>query len=265
MSIQNNGIRVKSGNRLEVVQDSFSTREYHQYTCTYVPWYYVENCVQAAVLCFRSVLDGNFLLRIAQDRFGSVAAAALPLPTAEMADERGGGGGARGGPEGAEAALRLESDDGTEEITTAVEQRFLEWLAANGATLPKIQWPARDTVSSVRGAVALADIAGGEKDMMCIPTALVMSPASAQASPTIGHVFVDGEAFKHAGGYGKFETTVFLMHEKVKGASSFWHPYIASLPEPRTVADWNAAELAQLQHSSFLEELPDQERIVTQK
>ena len=154
------------------------------------------------------------------------------------------------------SALRLHADDGTEQINTESEQMFLDWLEENGATFPKIEWPTRNTVGAVRGTVAKEDIAGGEK-MLCVPLKLVMSPASASQSPTIGHVFRNPEAFRHLGGYGKYETSVFLMHERIKGEKSFWHPYIQALPEPRTVADWTQPELNELQHNTFCDQLPE--------
>lgn len=42
-----------------------------------------------------------------------------------------------------------------------------QWLISNGATFPKIQWPARTTVGGVRGTVALADIEVRARQFRC--------------------------------------------------------------------------------------------------
>lgn len=38
------------------------------------------------------------------------------------------------------------------------------------------------------------------------------------------------------------------MHERIAGPDSFWYPYLKILPYPGSIADWNAAELAELQN-----------------
>ena len=160
--------------------------------------------------------------------------------------------------------IASRADDGTESITTADEQRFLDWLRANGAVFPKIQWPARTTVANVRGTVALDDIAGGEK-MLCIPSKLIMSPVTARNAKDIGHVFCSPESFKKFRSDGTYETVVFLMHEKLLGERSFWYPYIATLPEPRTAGDWTAQEIAELQNSMFAEDVAEYQQVVESK
>lgn len=87
-----------------------------------------------------------------------------------------------------------------------------QWLKDNGASHPKIVWPAYTTVGGVRGAVALDDIevcalsasltaahthtrspsdyrAQTDEKMLCIPTKLMISPPQCLASPEIAHVY----------------------------------------------------------------------------
>ena len=64
----------------------------------------------------------------------------------------------------------------------------MKWLLDNGATFPKIKWPARTTVDGVRGTIALADIEPNEK-MLHVPMKLMMCPPTCKASEKIGHVF----------------------------------------------------------------------------
>jgi len=44
---------------------------------------------------------------------------------------------------------------------------------------------------------------------------------------------------------------VFVMHERGKGANSFWWPFLRSLPAPSTTLDWTDEELSLLQHDSL--------------
>ena len=47
---------------------------------------------------------------------------------------------------------------GSRKVRELLGFRVAQWLLANGATFPKIQWPARSTIGGVRGTVALEDI-----------------------------------------------------------------------------------------------------------
>jgi hypothetical protein len=137
------------------------------------------------------------------------------------------------------------SGDGTEGCTTADEDAFSAWLAENGATYPKIEWPTRETVGGVRGTTARADIASNEKDMLRIPLKLMMAPPTTEASAEFGEVM---RAYHIVPRGSMLALTVFLLLEKVlKRESSFWWPYVRMLPHPGTTLDWNAAELVELQ------------------
>lgn len=128
------------------------------------------------------------------------------------------------------------------------EAKYLAWLRDNGATFPKIKYPAFNTVGAVRGTVAVADIAPEEK-MLCIPSKLLISPPNALKT-TIAHVFKDPRSFPRRS-FGAEEITVMLMHEKLLGKASFYHPYIDVLPNPGTVEKWSAKDLAEFQDSRF--------------
>lgn len=139
---------------------------------------------------------------------------------------------------------------------TSSEQIFLKWLLENGASFPKVQWPSISTVGGIRGAVASENICGGDTSMICIPLKLIISPVSARKSKTLGFAFKNQAIYDDLGGYGKYETTLFLMHETLKGCGSFWYPYIQSLPEPSSVTNWNAEEVRELQNPLFTEDFP---------
>jgi len=140
---------------------------------------------------------------------------------------------------------KVQLDDGTEGIGETAEDRFVKWLTDNGAKFPKIQWPARNTVGGVRGTVALDDIATDEH-MLEIPTALMLSPPRARASPEIGHVFEENPAL-FAGDDDRV-LAAYMVFERLRGADSFWAPYFDVLPMPGSIADWSVDELKELQH-----------------
>jgi hypothetical protein len=105
-------------------------------------------------------------------------------------------------------------EDGTEEVTAEQEAAFAavrgagvacrlaghrdaashcllcQWLAENGATFPKIQWPSRTTVGGVRGTTALEDIETNEH-MLCIPVRLMITPPFCRTRSDLRDVFAE--------------------------------------------------------------------------
>jgi hypothetical protein len=121
--------------------------------------------------------------------------------------------------------------------------RFLTWLRAHGARCDKIEWPSYATGSQIRGAVALDDINSNE-DMVSIPEPLLLTPDVALKDPDIGKVFEDNlENFTD-----EDMLLILLMHERGKGETSFFYPYLATLPRlPDTLLNWNEEGLSWLQ------------------
>jgi hypothetical protein len=78
--------------------------------------------------------------------------------------------------------------------------------------------------------------------MLVIPEKLMMSPVTAERSE-IGYIFRDNpEVFR-----GDDMLAVFIMYERAKRERSFFWPYLAILPEPDNIGDWNDQELDELQ------------------
>jgi len=120
---------------------------------------------------------------------------------------------------------------------------FKKWLLDNGAKFPKIDWPRSDTVSGIRGAIALDDITTNEY-MLEIPIHLMMSPPQILQG--------DGELSRalHSSSellVGDLLLTIYIMHECVKGKDSFYYPYLAILPIPLCTSEWSDEELHLLQ------------------
>ncbi len=118
----------------------------------------------------------------------------------------------------------------------------MAWLQEHGARFKKIEWPSYATESGVRGAVALADI-DMDEDMVSIPEHLMLTPLVALEDPEIGHVFEEN--------LGQFADEdiliVLLMHERAKGAASFFFPYLDILPQSDGLMEWDDEALALLQ------------------
>ena len=140
-----------------------------------------------------------------------------------------------------------DADDGTEDVDDSATDEFLKWLSDNGAKHPKVQWPSRSTVQGVRGATALADIESDEH-MIEVPAALLMSPVTCMNSEEIGHVYRDNPAL-----FRRDDTAIalLLMHERHRGAASFFAPFLRMLCHPCTASDWSDEELAQLHDPSL--------------
>mmetsp|Transcript_34752 Transcript_34752/g.55712 ORF Transcript_34752/g.55712 Transcript_34752/m.55712 type:complete len:543 (+) Transcript_34752:854-2482(+) len=145
----------------------------------------------------------------------------------------------------------VDCDDGTECIGPAEEQAFLKWLHKHGAKIDKIEWPSRKTVSGVRGAVAKQDIKTGEPCFE-IPMELVICPHVCYDCPELSKVYRLNHNF-----FSRDDDLVialFLMHEKLKGVKSFWHPYISILPRPGGIGDWEPEEQLLLQDRQIVGE-----------
>ena len=149
---------------------------------------------------------------------------------------------------------RHMSDDGTGGDRTEQDRKdeaFAKWFHDNGGSYPKINWPSRDTVGSVRGTIALEDIATNEP-MLFVPQNIMISPPVCHAHPELGPVFAKHKAF-----FARDDDTmlaVFVMYERARGVESFWHPYLDMLPWPGSVADWTHEELEELQDLSLLQD-----------
>jgi hypothetical protein len=139
------------------------------------------------------------------------------------------------------------------------EEGLVGWLEANGVYMsPKSTWgraghPLRvesDTVDdfepSGRGLIARRPISQNEP-LLEIPTKLVMTKARAQE--IFGRRVIPDEMGEY------IALALLLVHERAKGADSFFAPYIDVLPDIDEVGPsyaWQEDELALLQGSGAL-------------
>ena len=141
------------------------------------------------------------------------------------------------------------SDDGTERVQKDVDDMFLKWLKDNGARFPKVLWPSRDTVGGVRGAIAIETIETNEP-IMYIPHKLLISPPVARSSPEIGHIFIENQSFFR--GDDDLLLSTYIMYEESRGKDSFWYPFLAMLPRPGSISDWNEEEMKEVQDDHLI-------------
>ncbi len=128
--------------------------------------------------------------------------------------------------------------------------QFVVWLKDNGAKFTNIDWPSENTTSGVRGAVAVNDIKTNEP-MIEIPIHLMMSPPIIFRDPEVGNKLQCSMDLLH----GDLLLSVYIMHERRKGESSFYFPYLRILPKPGNVSEWGTDELHDLQVSYTLFQL----------
>lgn len=117
-----------------------------------------------------------------------------------------------------------------------------QWLEANGAVFPKLQWPATSAGGRGRGVVACSPIAALEP-MLEIPAALVISEQRCWQDPQLRSAF---EANRDVFARDDPVLALFLVRELLQGDASFFAPYLAILPFPESVQDWSDDELAAL-------------------
>ena len=123
---------------------------------------------------------------------------------------------------------------------------FMTWLRENGAQFPKILFPSTNTVSGIRGAIAIETIETDEV-MMEIPFKLLMCEIHALRDPIIGELLARNNHIIQ----GDTLLAVYIMYEFLKGSNSFYWPVLDILPPPGTISDWELGELDELQVCIF--------------
>jgi hypothetical protein len=98
--------------------------------------------------------------------------------------------------------------------------------------------------SGVLGVQAKSDI-GPNKVFVFVPYALCLNQYKARTSE-ISHIFTS-EFFKAQPRSKDYVIYLYVMHEKIKGEKSFWHPYFSTLSGITNLVDWTEEELDELQ------------------
>jgi hypothetical protein len=125
--------------------------------------------------------------------------------------------------------------------------RFLKWLTDNGARFPKLLFPSTDTISGMRGTVAVEAVETDEV-MLEIPSQLMMSEVNALSDHVIGTCLARNSDLIS----GDSLLAIYIMKEYLLGENSFYWPYLAILPPPGTLAEWSHGQLEELQDDLIL-------------
>ena len=134
-------------------------------------------------------------------------------------------------------------------VTTQLQQLskytlFLDWAHEGGIVHPSLQFPAAFGPSGLNGIRALHPISSS-KAILFVPYRLCLGVQA--ANKALFHVF---SAFPDVYSDDKYRNEhrlyVFIMCEKLKGAKSFYFPYLNLLDDPVILSDWTDTELAAL-------------------
>ncbi|KAF0751982.1 hypothetical protein AaE_006198 [Aphanomyces astaci] len=127
------------------------------------------------------------------------------------------------------------------------EKRFMAWLHEHGADVGALR--ISSDVSGSRGVVATREIAENEVTMT-IPSSLFISEPAAKADSTLGPIFAT-----HVDLFTRDDPllSTFLTYHIFLQEASFFHPYLAILPQPESILNWSMEALGQLQHPKLVD------------
>ena len=133
-----------------------------------------------------------------------------------------------------------------EEDEELLHANFVQWLVANGAKFPKLQWPSYNTMNSspVRGVIATDNIISNEI-MLEIPCKLLMCEPNFHHDPLIGQLITENIEILP----GDLSLCIFIMNELTKKEFSFYYPYLRILPKGsnNSILEWTREELDMFQ------------------
>lgn len=127
-------------------------------------------------------------------------------------------------------------------------KELLAWAQAEGAQFPKLAYPVLFPPGYI-GSQATADVLPNEA-IVTIPRRLLFIATLADETP-FGHLMSEHPELFDPGEHSwseDFRLIALLLYELKKGAASFWHPFLESLPrDVDTLMKWSPAELEELQ------------------
>ncbi|KAF9929839.1 hypothetical protein FBU30_001152 [Linnemannia zychae] len=131
-----------------------------------------------------------------------------------------------------------------------VNTTFLEWLAANGATVSKsIALQDYSADGAGRGVVAVADI-NKDEELFSIPRPLLLSPETSELTKKLDLTSLEGWN----------PLMICMIYEYGRGAESKWKPYFDILPmEFDTPMFWSAEELKELAGTGIIDKIGREE------
>lgn len=139
--------------------------------------------------------------------------------------------------------------------------RFVNWLGANGALFPRVEFPVAFGPDGLVGCLAKEDISANSS-FLYIPERLCIGITRAEESE-IADIYLQ-HPYLFSGHFESdaYRLYVFLMYEKLKASDSFYHPYFQVIQDSALLCDWSEEELSELQDPTLaLEAKEDRTRI----
>jgi hypothetical protein len=135
--------------------------------------------------------------------------------------------------------------------------RFLNWLGANGAVFPRVEFPVAFGPEGLVGALAKEDI-GASSAFMYIPERLCISVTRAEESEVADMFIQHPYLFSGHSDSDSYRLYVFLAYERLKQGDSFYHPYFQVIQDTALLSDWNEEELRELQDPTLILEAKEE-------
>ena len=135
------------------------------------------------------------------------------------------------------------------EPTPSAEAALVEWAVSHGARIGKLNLFSYE--AGLRGVTALEDITSANSVLLTLPTSLLVTPSGCAEDGELGAVFRNENDLFGRGANDDAVLAVFLAHQRLSGAASFWAPYCAALGDVDALPDWTPGELAGLQDAAL--------------
>ena len=131
--------------------------------------------------------------------------------------------------------------------------RFLNWLSANGARFPRVEFPVAFGSQGLVGALAKEDIPKNT-GFLYIPERLCISPRQADESEITDLFIRNPYLFSGHSDSDSYRLYVYLIYERLKLGDSFYHPYFQVIQDTSLLCDWTEEELSDLQDPNLVHE-----------
>ena len=128
----------------------------------------------------------------------------------------------------------------------AKAERFRAWCEANGARMPKLEYPAVFAGGLV-GVRVKEDIEHNEA-FLSVPMKMQITVDKARETPELRPVFLAHPDMFDAEENDDFEHHIleaFILFEMQKGPLSFWHPYFEVFPKITNFWEWDVEDIRQ--------------------
>jgi hypothetical protein len=119
---------------------------------------------------------------------------------------------------------------------------FVAWCRENGCIFPSIEYPAKIPPYDIIGARAKANIPS-KKAFIFVPNKVIITPEKAKHSEIGFIIEANTGFFSHPIDGDDFCLYLFLMFERTKGESSFWHHYFECVAGLEMLMFWDDIDI----------------------